>query len=81
MNKKKTLTKGIPHFGDRKGTTIKNSMTKNLPNVWVIFCAICLNTLVLLGNDPVTPSNCSEEFLGAVCAIFWFCESFLAPDS
>ena len=34
--------------------------------------AICLKTLVLLGNDPVTPSNCSENSLVLFVRFFGF---------
>ena len=37
--------------------------------------AIYLQALVLLGNELVTPSNCSDIFLGAVSCTF-----FLAPE-
>ena len=39
--------------------------------------AICFKALVLLGNDLVTPLELFRKFFGA---IFWFCESSLAPD-
>ena len=65
-------------FGDRKGTT--KNVTKILPNVR-------MNFLVQFASKPlcywVMTGNSLElfrKFFGAVRAIFWLCESFLAPD-
>ena len=41
--------------------------------------AICLQTLVLQGNDPVTPRIVQKLIWRCSCD-FWLCESFLAPD-
>ena len=50
----------------------RNSVTKISPNVWVNFLVrFGSKLLFLLGNDPVTPSNCAE--------ILWCCScDFLA---
>ena len=42
--------------------------------------AICLKTLVLLGNDR-QPPRIVQKIFRVVRAIVWLCESFLAPDS
>ena len=45
--------------------------------------AICLKTLVLLGNrlgNPLEVFQRARKFFGAVRAIFWLCESFLASE-
>ena len=48
-------------FGDRKGTT-KKLFDKDFPaRSGELSGAICLKTLVLLENDPVIPSSCSEN--------------------
>ena len=38
--------------------------------------AICLKTLVALGNDPITPSNCSEHSLALFVRFFGFVSPF-----
>ena len=47
-------------LGDREGTTQKMREKYFAERSGELSGAICLKTLVLLGNDPVTPSNCSE---------------------
>ena len=51
----------IPRIGDRKGATKKLCDKDFAERSGELSGAIRLKTLVLLGNDPVTPpSNCSE---------------------
>ena len=50
-------------FRDRKGTP-KNFSDKDFAELsGELSGAICLKTLVLVGNDRLTPSNCSENSL------------------
>ena len=49
--------------GDRKGTKKKLCDKDSAERSGELSGAICLKTLVLLGNDPVTLSNCSENSL------------------
>ena len=59
-------------IGDRKGTT-KKLCDKDFPErSGELSGAICLKTLVLLGNDLVTPSNCSENSLVLFVRYFGF---------
>ena len=64
------------YFGDRKGTTKKNFVTKILPNVRV-------NFLVRFASKPLfywimtsNPSNCSENSLVLFARIFGFMGPF-----
>ena len=49
---------------------------QNVYVYWFFFAAICFKTLVLLGNDPVTPSNCSENTLVLFVQFFGFVSPF-----
>ena len=56
-------------------------MTKILPKrSGELSGAICLRALILLGNDPVSPSNCSENSLGLFVRFLKLCESLSAPE-
>ena len=70
-------------FGDRKGTTNKKlslcdknpaQRSGELPG------ANCLKTLVLLGHDPVAPSNCSENSLVLFVLFLGFVSPFWLPS-
>ena len=63
-------------FGDRKGATKKLCDKDFAERLGELSGAICLKTLVALGND----GQLFRKFFGAVRAIFCFCGSFLAPD-
>ena len=52
-----------PLIGDRKGTTKKLCDKDVAERSGELSGAICLKTLVLLGNDLVAPLNCSEHSL------------------
>ena len=55
----------------------RNCVPKILPNVQVNFLVrFASKTLVLLGNDPVTPSNCSENSLVLFVRFFGFVSPF-----
>ena len=69
-----------PIIGDRKSTKKKLCDKDFAERSGELSGAICLKTLILMGNDPVTDSNCSQEFCGAVRAICWLCGPFLATD-
>ena len=51
----------IQSIGDRQGTTKKLRDKDFAERSGELSGAICLKTLVLLGNDPVTPWNCSDN--------------------
>ena len=51
-------------FGDRKGTTKELCDKDFAERSGKLSGAVCLKTLVLLGNDPMDLSNCSEQHLG-----------------
>ena len=59
--------------GDREGTTKKLCDNDFAERSGELSGAICLETLVLLGNAPNAPANFSEKFklFGAVRAIYW----------
>ena len=61
---------------DRKGTTKKLSDKRFAERSGEFSGAICLKALVLLGNDPVIPLNCSENSLVLFVRFLGFCESF-----
>ena len=70
----------ILRFGDRKGTTKKNCVTKTLPNVRV-------NFLVRFASKPLfywvitgNPLELFRKFFGAVRAIFWLWGSLGGPE-
>ena len=48
---------------DRQGTTKKLCDKDFAEHAGELSGAVCLKTLVLMGNDPVTPSNRSENSL------------------
>ena len=57
-------------IGDRKGTTKKLCDKDFAECSGELSGVICLKTLVLLGNDPITPSNCSENSLVLFMRLF-----------
>ena len=61
---------------DRKGTTKKLCDKDFAERSGEFSGAICLKTLVLLGNDLVTPSNCSENSLALFVRFFGFVSPF-----
>ena len=72
--------------GDRKGTTKKLCDEDFAERSGELSGAICLKTLVLLGDDLVTPSKCSENslvlfvrFLGFLSP-FWLLKLIHAYD-
>ena len=70
---------GAPKFRDRKGTP-KNFCDKDFAELsGELSGAICLKTLVLMGNDQ-WPPRIVQKFFGAVRAIFWLWGSFWAPE-
>ena len=69
----------MSNLGGQKGTT-KKLCDKDFAELsGELSGAICLQALVLLGNDG-NPLELSRKIAGAVRAIFWFCGSFLAPE-
>ena len=71
---------GLPifnlNFGDRKGTTKKLCDKDFAERSGELSGAICLKTLVLLGKDPVAPSNCSDNSLVLLVGFFGFVSLF-----
>ena len=65
-----------PNFGDRKGTTKKLCDKDLAERSGELSGAICLKTLVLLGNDLVAQSNCSEDSLVLFVRFFGFVGPF-----
>ena len=63
-------------FGDRKGATKKLCDKDFAERSGELSGAICLKTLVLLGNDLATPSNCSEDSLVLFVRFFGFVGPF-----
>ena len=63
-------------FGDRKGTTKKLCDKDFAERSDELSGAICLKTIVLLGNDPVIPSNCSDNSLVLLMRILGFVSPF-----
>ena len=63
-----------------KGTTKKLCDKDFAEHSGELSGAICLKTLVLLGNDPVAPRIVQKILWCCLCDFFWLCESFLAPD-
>ena len=63
-------------FVDGKGTTKKLCDKDLAERSGEPSGAICLKTLVLLGNDPVAPSNCSENSLVLFVRFWGFVGSF-----
>ena len=55
--------RALATMGNRKGTARRLCDKDFAERSGELPDAICLKTLVLLGNDPVTPSNCSENSL------------------
>ena len=51
------------NIGDRKGTTKKLRDKDFAERSGELYGAMCLEALVVLGNNPVIPSNCSETYL------------------
>ena len=64
------------NFGARKGTTKKLCDKDFAERSGELSGANCLRTLVLLGNDPVTPSNRSENSLVLFMRFFGFVSPF-----
>ena len=63
--------------GDRRGTTKKLGDKDFAERSVELSGAICLKTLVLLGDDLVTPSNCSENSLALFVRFFGFVSPLL----
>ena len=64
-------------IGDRKGTTKKLCDKDFAERSGELSGAICLiKTLVFLANDPITPSNCSENSLVLFVRFFGFVGPF-----
>ena len=59
-------------IGDRRGTTKKLCDKDFAERSGELSGAICLKPLVLLRNDPVTASNCSENSLLLLARFFGF---------
>ena len=67
---------GFSMVGDRKGTTKKPCDEDFAEHSGELSGVICLKTLVLLDNEPVTPSNCSENSLVLFVRFFGFVGPF-----
>ena len=63
-------------LGNRKGNTKKLCDKDFAERSGELSGAICLKTLVLLGNDPATPSNFFRQFL----RFLGFVSPFWAPE-
>ena len=71
----------MSNLGDRKGTTKKLCDKNFAERSGELSAAICLKTLVLQGNDPVVPSNCSENSLVLFMRFFGFVSPFFLPEN
>ena len=67
--------------GQKKGTT-KKLCDKDFCRTfgWTFWCDLPQNPC-FIGNGPVNPLELFWKFFGAVRALFWLCESFLAPET